>query len=84
MDPQGLEGVLQRRLRREELRHSGFHVAAFAPVVGAGGVLHQGPGSGDFGRHVRQLDLDGLVFADGFAEGLALLGVADRLLEGGL
>src|SRR6185312_14697252 len=41
----------------------------------------QEPGRLNLRRHLRELQLDGLVLRDRLAERLALLGVADRLLE---
>ena len=52
-------------------------------VIGAGGLLDQQPGRLDAGRHVGELDLDRLVAGDRLAEGLALLGVAERVFERG-
>ena len=48
------------------------------------GAIRQEPRGGDARGHVGQLDLHGLVLADGLAEGGPLLGVAKRRLEGRL
>ena len=49
-----------------------------------GGAIRQKPRGGDARGHVGQLELHGLVLADGLAEGGPLLGVAKRRLEGRL
>ena len=66
----------------EQLRHAGFHVAALAAVVGLGRVLGQQPRGLDPGRHVGKLDLDCLVLADRLAKRLAMLGIAERRVQG--
>ncbi len=46
-----------------------------------GGLIRQQARRFDFGGHVRELELDGLKLGDGFAELLALLGVAQRSIR---
>src|SRR5882724_1845395 len=43
--------------------------------------MYQAAGGFDFGLHVGEHPLNGLKFADGFAEGFALLGVFHGLFE---
>ena len=52
-------------------------------VVTLGGVQHELPGRGELGGHVGQVVADRLVLPDRLAEALALLRVAQRVLEGG-
>lgn len=49
-----------------------------------GGVVEEGAGGFDFDVHVGEHPLDGLKFADGFAEGFAGAGVFDGFVESGL
>ncbi len=61
----------------EELGHAGFAGEADVFLIGEpGGLIDEQPRGFDFSGHVRELELDGLKFADGLAELLALLGVA--------
>src|SRR5690606_3831754 len=66
----------------EVLGHAGLEVAAFAGVLGAGGVDQHLVGGLDLDGHVGEAELDGLVVGDGLAERAALLGVADGEFEG--
>src|SRR5665213_3076863 len=63
-----------RALARRELLAVGAHPR---------GPPHQQAGGVDAGLHVGQLEGDGLVLDDGPTEGLALLGVVERVLVGG-
>ena len=83
MDAHRLGGVEHRGLGGEELRHAGFHVATPAGVVGARGGFGEKTGRLEPGRHLRELDLNRLMLADGLAECLADLRVRDALLEAG-
>ncbi len=47
-------------------------------------MVEEGAGGFDFGVHVGEHPLDGLEFADGFAEGFAGAGVFDGFVEGAL
>ena len=80
----GFECDLLAHLGGEELRHASFQVAALTAVFLTRRVLEQEPGRLDSGCHIRQLDLDGLMLCDGFAEGLTLLRIANGIIKGGL
>ena len=57
--------------------------ARSAPVLLLGGVEHHQVGRLHLGRHVGQHYLHALVFSDGLAEGLALLGVSRGFFQRG-
>src|SRR5688572_19299507 len=84
VDAHRLVRVLERRLRGEVLRHARLEVAALAAVVNARGILHQEARRLDARAHLAQLQLDRLVLADRFAEGVALTRILKRLVERGL
>src|SRR5436305_1933814 len=71
-------------LRGEQLRHAGLEVGALAGVLQPRGLAGEEACRLHLGGHVRELELDRLVLRDRLAEGLALLGVAQRELEGAL
>ena len=77
------EAVEERGLGREELGHARFEVAALSALVGAGGLLGEQAGRLQAGRHLRELDLDGLVLADRLAESLSHLRVRNGFLQAG-
>src|SRR5581483_4444333 len=81
VDAHRLERDLLRRLGREELRHAGLEVGSLARILAFGRLEHQEPRRLDPRRHLCELQLDRLVLRDRLAERLALLRVADRLLE---
>src|SRR5664280_2712062 len=56
-------------------------IGAPAQVVAACGVQGQLSGRGQSGRHVGKVVADRLVLPDGFAEGLALLGIRQGILR---
>lgn len=70
--------------RREEFGHAGFHVDALTGVVALRGVQGDLAGGSELGGHLREVGADGLVLPDGLAEALALLGIGERIVEGGL
>ena len=84
MDPQRIGGDLEGGLGGEQLGHAGLHVDAFSGVGPAGGVVGHEAGGLELGGHLGEHELDGLVLEDRPAEGLALLRVGHRRLEGGL
>ena len=84
MDAQRLGGDLERRLGGEQLGHAGLHVDPLPGVGPPGGVVGHEAGRLQFGSHIGQLELDGLVLVDGSAERLALLGVPHGRIEGRL
>ncbi len=53
-------------------------------VFEKGGVVEEGAGGFDFGVHIGEHPLDGLEFADGFAEGFAGAGIFHGFVEGAL
>ena len=77
------EAVEEGGLGREELGHSRLEVATLSALVGAGRLLGEQTGRFQAGRHLCELDLDGLVLADRLAEGLPYLRVRDGLFEAG-
>ena len=81
VDAQRLDRVLQRRLRCEELSHAGLHVAALTTIEGLCCIECQQARRPRPRRHIAELQLDRLVFADRLAEGLAHLGVFGRQRE---
>src|SRR5215217_413645 len=83
MNAHGLEAVVDAGLAGEELRHTCLEVATLAAIELLGGIPEEQTGSLDADRHIGQLQLYGLMLGDGLSEGLALLGVGDRVLEGG-
>jgi GntR family transcriptional regulator len=66
-----------------QLGHARLQITALAGVVLARGLLDQQPRGLQAGGHVGELQLDGLVLADGLAEGAALLAVAQCVLQRG-
>src|SRR5690606_30730606 len=76
------------RLAGQQLGHGDLlgvpPAGAPALVVQDGGPVDHQACSLNLGGHVGQLELDGLEVGDGPAELLALLGVAQRLVQGGL
>src|SRR5258708_38280729 len=58
VDPHRAERDLHRRLRGEQLRHPGLHVAAVTGVVTLRGVQHKLAGGGVFRSHVRGVGTD--------------------------
>src|SRR6266851_4932382 len=82
VDLNGLAGAELGGLGGEELGHAGLEVAAPARRLEPGRLKGQKLGSLEARGHLGQLGLDELVLRDGLAEGLTLLGVADRVLEG--
>src|SRR5260221_1931758 len=60
------------------LGHGRFERGLHTGIFHRAGAESQQLGSFDFGRHVGQLPLNRLEFADGLAELFALLGVLDR------
>ena len=69
VDAHGLERHHVGGLARREPRHRRARVVARVGVEALGRARGQEPRGGDRGRHVGQLELDGLVLADGLAEG---------------
>ena len=66
----------------KELGHAGFPREADILLIGKPrGLIDEQARSFNFRSHIGQFELDGLEFADGLAELLALLGVADRGIE---
>src|SRR3954470_2148608 len=84
VDAQRLLGAEAAGLAREQLGHAGLEVRALAGVLQARGLDRQHPRGLELRGHVGELELDHLVLGDRLAERLALLGVADRQLEGAL
>src|SRR3954465_14148389 len=76
MDAHRFEADIHRRLGGEQLGHAGFHIAALAFVVGPRRLVDQETRGLDLGRHVGELQLYGLVFADWLTERLPELAVA--------
>jgi len=70
--------------RGEELGHAGFDVASFAGVFFAGGMATSRRAASTRVAMSGKEQLDCLMLADWFAEGGALLRVADCGFEGGL
>src|SRR5262249_49278119 len=82
VDLNGLTGAELGGLGGEELGHPRLKVAAPARRLERGCLVGQELGGLDARGHLGELGLDELVLRNGLAEGLALLGVADRVLEG--
>ena len=68
----------------EELGHGGFLEVLRAGVLEPGRVVDHEAGGFDLHRHAGELELHGLEFGEGFAELLALAGVAEGVVEGAL
>src|SRR5215210_1080848 len=81
VDAERLLHDLLARLGGEQLGHAGLEVGALARVLHARGLQGEQSRGLDLGGHVGELELDRLVLRDRLAEGLALLGVAQRQLE---
>src|SRR5215510_4164404 len=81
VDLNGLTGTELGGLGGEELGHTGLEVAALARRLERGRLVGQELGSLDACGHLGELGLDELVLRNGLTEGLALLDVADRVLE---
>src|SRR5215210_2960515 len=84
VDPERLLHDLLAGLGGEQLGHPGLEVGALAGVLQTRRLQRQQAGGLDLGAHVGELELDRLVLGDLAAEGLALLRVAQRELEGAL
>src|SRR4029450_10548983 len=82
VDLHGLAGAELGGLGGEELGHAGLQVAAPVRRLERGRLVGQELGGLDARGHLGELGLDKLVLRDGLAKGLALLGVADGVLEG--
>src|SRR4029453_124863 len=82
VDLHGLAGAELGGLRGEELGHAGLEGAAPACRLERGRLVGQELRGLDARGHLGELGLDELVLRDGLAKGLALLGVADGVLEG--
>src|SRR5215469_2072018 len=61
--------------------HTNYQVAALAPVFFLRGLLEQEARRLDLSRHIRQLELDGLVLGNRLAKGGALLRVFDGVVK---
>src|SRR5260370_15520525 len=68
-------------LSGKEFGHASFQVAALAPVLFLRGLLEQETRRLYPGRHIRQLELDGLVLGNRLAKGGALLRVFDGVVK---
>src|SRR5436190_15000755 len=84
VDAEALLDALLAGLGGQELGHPGLEVGALAGVLHPRRLAGDEPGGLDLGRHVGELELDRLVLGDRLAEGLALLAVAQRQLQGTL
>src|SRR5260221_3284833 len=65
----------------KEFSHASFQVAALAPVLFLRGLLEQETRRLYPGRHIRQLELDGLVLGNRLAKRGALLRVLDGVVK---
>src|SRR5262245_65636880 len=84
MDAHCIERALLCDLGGIELGNPGIEVAAYAGVLLARRIEREQPRGADLHDHLRQPQLLSLVLEDGLAEGLALLCVADGVVECGL
>ena len=81
MDLQRLVAGTARQFSGVQLRDRGLLGKRPSAVLQPRGLVYQSAGGLDLGRHVGQLELHRLEAADGAAELLALLGVAETQLE---
>ena len=82
MDLDALVGHADGYFAGEQLGHAGLASETDVFAVGQPrSLVDQQAGGFDFGGHVRQLELNGLKLANGFAELFALLGVFGRGFE---
>ena len=81
VDAHRVERVVLRRLGREVLRHPGLEVGALAARLRCAACSDEQPRRLGARRHLREHQLHGLVVADLLAERLALLRVAERVVE---
>ncbi|VAZ84999.1 hypothetical protein LAUMK42_03830 [Mycobacterium persicum] len=82
MDAEALLGDFRTVFAGKVFRHSSGDVVAFARVFQPRRVDHHQVCRFDLGRHLGQLECDGLVLGDRLPEGVALLRVSHRQLEG--
>src|SRR5262249_10290556 len=80
--PHGLERDFLADAGGEVLGQPGLEIAAAPCVLHRRRLLDEEPRGFDLRGHVGELQLDGLVLADGLAPRGALLAVADGILEG--
>ena len=76
----GLDG-LDRGARAQQFGHVGVGAGIAARIEGRGGLNHHQPRGLKFGLGLGQAMLQGLVAADGYAEGFALVGVGHGLFQ---
>src|ERR1700688_2864022 len=81
VDLQRLVGDPLRHLGREELGLRGLERVALPLVPGPGRLPGQQARGVELGRHVGEIELDGLEVGEVLAELLALLGVGEGVLE---
>src|SRR5260370_24929327 len=81
VDLQRLVGDALRHLGREELGLRGLERVALPLVLRPGRLPGHHARGVDLGRHVREVELDGLEVGEVLAELLALLGVGEGVLE---
>ncbi len=80
-DAHRLERHFSRSLGGEQLGHAGFQIAALAAILFLGRGINQQARGFDARGHVGQLDLNGLVLRDRFAERGPALRVANGFFE---
>src|SRR5258708_18224468 len=81
MNAHRFESDFLAHLGGKEFGHASFQVAALAPVLFLRGLLEQETRRLYPGRHIGQLELDGLVLGNRLAKGGALLRVLDGVVK---